>query len=136
MTAIQHNKLVAIGLGAFAAILAFTFVLLLVVSVGVFAALGIAAANEPGSGPGAGIGIIGGVGTVIFYGFLIAAFVLPPALAAWKMLKHRPNARRWGILGAVLVMPVMPLGTIFGVYSLWFLFSPEGKRFYSELRTS
>jgi len=51
MTAIQHNKLVAIGLGAFAAILAFTFVLLLVVSVGVFAALGIAAANEPGSGP-------------------------------------------------------------------------------------
>jgi hypothetical protein len=130
MTATEHNKIVAIGLGAFAAIFAFTFVLLLVVSVGVFAALGITSANEPGNGPGAGIGIIGGVATVIFYGVLIAVFVAPPALAAWKMLKHRKNARRWGILGAVLVLPVMPLGTAFGIYGLWFLISPEGKRFY------
>jgi hypothetical protein len=132
MTATEHNKIVAIGLGAFAAIFAFTFVLLIVVSVGVFAALGITAANEPGDGPGAGIGIIGGVFTVVFYGFLIAVFVLPPALAAWKMLKRRQNARRWGILGAVLVLPVMPLGTAFGIYGLWFLFSPEGKRYYLE----
>jgi hypothetical protein len=129
MTATEHNKIVAIGLAAFAAIFAFTFVLLIVVSVGVFAALGITAANDP-DGPGAAIGIIGGVGTVIFYGFLIAVFVVPPALAAWKMLKHRKNARLWGILGAVLVLPIMPLGTAFGVYGLWFLFSPEGKQFY------
>lgn len=130
MTATEHNKIVAIGLGAFAAIFFFTFVLLTVVSVGVFAALGITSANEPGDGPGAGVGIIGGVLTVIFYGFLIAAFVVPPALAAWKMLKHRKNARAWGILGSVLLLPVMPLGTIFGVYGLWFLFSPDGKQFF------
>ena len=132
MKATEHNKIVAIGLGAFAAIFLFTFMLLLVVSVGVFAALGITSANEPGNGPGAGIGIIGGVATVIFYGFLIAVFVCPPALAAWKMLKHRKNARLWGILGAVVVLPIMPLGTIFGIYGLWFFFSPEGKRFYFE----
>jgi hypothetical protein len=132
MTATEHNKIVAIGLGAFAAIFAFTFVLLIVVSVGVFAALGITAANEPGNGPGAAIGVIGGVATVIFYGLLIAVFVFPPALAAWKMFKRRRNARLWGILGAVLVLPVMPLGTIFGIYCLWFLFSPEGKLYYLE----
>lgn len=132
MTATEHNRIVAIGLGAFAAIFAFTFVLLVVVSVGVFAALGITSANEPGNGPGVGIGIIGGVVTAIFYGLLIVVFVSPPALAAWKMLKHRRNARRWGILGTVLVLPLVPLGTIFGIYGLWFLFSPEGKRFYLE----
>jgi hypothetical protein len=132
MTATEHNKIVAIGLAAFAAIFAFTFVLLIVVSVGVFAALGITAAKDPENGLGPGIEILGGVVTVVFYGFLIAVFVVPPALAAWKMLKHRKNARRWGILGAVFVLPIMPLGTAFGIYGLWFLFSPEGKRFYFE----
>lgn len=136
MTATEHNKIVALGLGAFAAIFLFTYALLIVVSVGVFAALGITAANEPGDGPGAGIGILGGVVTIIFYGFLIVVFVLPPALAAWKMWKHRRHARPWGILGAIVLLPLIPLGTVFGAYSLWFLFSPEGKQFYVESSTS
>src|ERR1043166_1676778 len=113
MTATDHNKIVAIGLGAFAAIFLFTFVLLIVVSVGVFAALGITAANEPGNGPGASIGIIGVLGTVIFYGFLTALFVLPPALAAWKMLKHRENALLGVFRGAVVFLPQAPVFFLF-----------------------
>jgi hypothetical protein len=81
MTAIEHNRILAIGFGVFAAIFAFTFLLLTVVSLGVFAALGITSANDPGNGPGAGIGIIGGIVTVIFYTLLGAIFVLPMALA-------------------------------------------------------
>jgi hypothetical protein len=130
MTVIEHNKILAIGFGVFAAIFAFTFLLLMVVSLGVFAALGITSANEPGNGPGAGIGILGGVVAVIFYGILGVIFVLPTALAAWKMLKRRRRARIWGIIAAILVAPIMPLGTMLGIYGLWFFFSAEGRRFY------
>jgi hypothetical protein len=131
MTVIEHNKILAIGFGVFAAIFAFTILLLMVVSVGVFAALGITSANDPGGGPGAGIGVIGGVVTIIFYGLLGAIFVLPMASASWKMLKRRRNARLWGIAAAILVAMIIPLGTMLGAYGLWFFFSAEGKRFYS-----
>ena len=130
MTAIEHNKILAIGFGVFAAILAFTILLLMVVSLGVFVALGITFANETGDSNEAGIGIIGGVVAVIFYGLLGAIFVLPTALATWKMWKRRRNARIWGIIAAILVAPIMPLGTMIGIYGLWFFFSAEGRRFY------
>jgi len=130
MTVIEHNKILAIGFGVFAAILAFTILLLMVVSAGVFVALGITFANETGDSNQAGIGILGGVFAVVFYGLLGVIFVLPTALATWKMLKRRRNARIWGIIAAILVAPIMPLGTIIGIYGLWFFFSAEGRRFY------
>jgi hypothetical protein len=130
MTAIEHNKILAIGFGAFAAIFAFTFLLLLVVSLGVFVALGISLANETGNGQQAGIGVLGGVVAAIFYGLLGAIFVVPMALASRKMLKRRRNARIWGIIAAILVVTIIPLGTMLGIYGLWFFFSAEGRRFY------
>jgi hypothetical protein len=135
MTVIEHNKILAIGFAVFAAIFAFTFLLLMVGSVGVFVALGITFANETGNSKEAGIGIIGGVVAVIFYGLLGAIFVLPTALASWKMLKRRRHARIWGIIAAILVAPIMPLGTMFGIYGLWFLFSAEGRRFYLSVES-
>jgi hypothetical protein len=130
MTVIEHSRILAIGFGVFAAIFTFTILLLMVVSLGVFAALGITFANETGNSQQAGIGIIGGVVAVIFYGLLAAIFVLPMALASWKMLKGRRNARRWGIAAAILVATIFPLGTMLGVYGLWFFFSAEARRFY------
>ena len=130
MTANDQNKILAIGFAVFAVIFLFTFLLLLVVTSGVFVALGITFANETGDSKQAGIGILGAVLTIIFYGGLGLIFVLPPALASWKMLKRRKRARMWGILGAIAVAPVLPLGTILGVYGLWFFFSAEGKIFY------
>ena len=135
MTVIEHNKILASGFGLFAAIFAFTILLLMVVSLGVFAALGITSANEPGNGPGAGIGIIGGVVAVIFYALLGAIFVLPMALASWKMFKRRRNARRWGMAAAILVTMILPLGTLIGIYGLWFFFSEEGRRFYLSVES-
>jgi hypothetical protein len=135
MTVIEHNKILAIGFGVFAAIFAFTFLLLLVVSFGVFVALGISFANETGNSNEAGIGIIGGVFAVIFYGLLGAIFVLPTALATWKMLKRRRHARIWGIIAAILIAPIMPLGTVLGIYGLWFFFSAEGRRFYLSVES-
>jgi len=132
MKAQDHNKIIALGFGLFAGIFLFTFLLLMLVSLGVFVALGITAANESGDNTQAGIGIAGGVFSVIFYCALAAIFVLPTALASWKTLKRRPSARVWGTIAAIIVLTIMPLGTFLGVYALWFFFSAEGKQFYSH----
>ncbi len=130
MAAVEHNKILAIGFAVFSTIFGFTFLLLLVVSLGVFFALGVTLGNETGNTQEAGIGIVGGIVTVIFYGFLGAVFVVPTALASRKMLKRRRDARIWGIIASILVAPIIPLGTMLGIYGLWFFFSTEGRRFY------
>ena len=66
MTATDHNKILGIGFAAFAAIFFFTFLLLVLVTVGVFVALGISFANETGDPKQAGVGILGVVFTVVF----------------------------------------------------------------------
>ena len=136
MTANDQNKILGIGYAVFSVIFLFTFLLLLVVTSGVFVALGITFANETGDSKQAGIGILGAVLTIIFYGGLGLIFVLPTALASWKMLKGRKRARMWGIIAAIAVAPILPLGTILGAYGLWFFFSAEGKRFYSNITPS
>jgi hypothetical protein len=135
MRADQHNKILAIGFTAFSAIFLFTFVLLLVVSAGVFVALGITFANETGDSQQAGIGILGGLFAIIFYVVLGLIFVLPTAVASWKLFKRRKRARLWGIIAAILVAPILPLGTILGIYGLWFFFSAEGKLFYLNFKS-
>lgn len=127
MTSADHNKILAIGFAAFAAVLFFTFLLLALVSVGVFVALGITFANESGNPNQAGVGILGAFFTLIFYGVLGLICVLPLALASWKMLKRRPRARMWGIIAAIVLLPIVPLGTMLGIYGLWLFFGEQGR---------
>jgi hypothetical protein len=129
MTGADHNKILAIGFAAFAAIFFLTFLLLTLVSIGVFVALGITFANETGDPNQAGIGILGAIFTVIFYGVLGLICVLPPALASWKMLKRKPRARFWGIIASIVLLPIIPLGTALGIYGLWFFFSGQGRKY-------
>src|SRR5436189_3439719 len=100
----DHNKIIAIGFAVFAAIFGFTFVLLMLVSLGVFVGLGFTLAADSGDKTQAGIGIAGGIFAVIFYLVLGAIFVLPTALAAWKAFKQRPGTRIWGTIAAILVI--------------------------------
>ena len=130
MTVREHNKIIAIGFAAFAAILLFTFLLLVVVTVATFIGLGIGLANETGDSRKAGIGIVGAIFTIIFYGVLGLIFVLPTALAAWKMLKGRPRARFWGIAASIVLLAIFPIGTMLGVYGLWFFFGETGRGLY------
>lgn len=50
--------------------------------------------------------------------------------AAFGMLKRTSWARVVAITAAVLALLGIPLGTAFGIYALWFLFSEKGKQFY------
>ena len=127
MPGTPHNKILALSFAAFAVIVGGTFLLLMLTSMGVFVAMGFAMANETGDSTQAGIGILGGVLTLIFYGVLFAIFVLPVAWASWKLFKQRRRARLWGIIASILLLPVLPFGTVIGIYGLWFLFSEQGK---------
>jgi hypothetical protein len=133
MTTQDHTKIIGIGFAAFAALFAVTFILMMLVSLGVFVALGITMANETGDNTHAGIGIAGGIVAIIFYCGLALVFVLPPAIASWKILKQRPHTRLWGTLAAIIALVLFPLGTILGAYALWFFFGPEGKRLYASV---
>src|SRR5712692_5098258 len=109
MAAVEHNKILAIGFAVFSTIFGFTFLLLLVVSLGVFFALGVTLGNETGNTQEAGIGIVGGIVTVIFYGFLGAVFVVPTALAGRRMLGRIGEARIWGIIAAIVLAHMVSL---------------------------
>ncbi len=131
MTALEHNKYLAIGFGVFAALFGFTFLLLMLISLGVFVALGISFANETGDTNQAGFGILGGVFAVVFYLVLGLILVLPTAVASRKMWKLRRGARAWGIVAAILVFWTFPVGTFLSIYGLWFFFSGPSRELYA-----
>jgi hypothetical protein len=130
MTAAEHNKYLAIAFGIFAGLLGLTFLLLMLVSLGVFVALGISFASETGDANQAGFGILGGAFAVVFYLVLGLLLVLPTAMASRKMWKRRPGARVWGIIAAIAVLFVFPVGTFLTIYALWFCFSAPGRDLY------
>ncbi len=132
MTALEHNKIIGIGFGTFAAICGFTFLLLMLVSLGVFVGLGFSFANESGDIHQAGLGALGGVFAVVFYLVLGVIFVLPLAVASRKMLKRRRGSRVWAIIAALMAIWILPFGTLLAIYALWFCFSADRKDLYRE----
>ena len=135
MTAVEHNNYLAIGFGFFSGIFVLTFLLLMLVSLGVFVALGFSFANETGDASQAGFGFLGGAFAVIFYVILGLLLALPPAVASRKLWKLRPGARVWGIIAAILLLSVFPAGTFFAIYGLWFLFSAPSRQLYANVQT-
>ena len=135
MTALEHNKYLAIGFGVLGAIYGFTFVLLMLISFGVFMALGVSFANESGDANQAGFGLLGGVFAMVFYVVLGLILVLPMGLASRKLWKRRATARRWGVIAAIVIAWMVPVGTCLAVYAFWFLFSAEGRKLYANPAT-
>lgn len=130
MTALEHNKYLAVAFGILAAIYGLTFLLLMLVSLGVFVAMGISLANETGDPNQAGVGILGGAFAVVFYVGLGLVLVLPMSVASRKLWKRRPSARVWGIIAAVVIAWMVPVGTCLAVYAFWFLLSADGRTLY------
>lgn len=70
-----------------------------------------------------------------FMGFIFLIsflFALPPLIAGYALLKRKPWARMASIVAAVLEAMSVPIGTAVCIYSFWFMFSDQGKRFYEE----
>ena len=122
MTAKEHNKIIGIlhlvegGLQIFGAILTALFI---------FGAGYYLQWNEDLKSYGNLLIIIGLILAPLSF---ILAFI--NLFAGWKILKEKPGARTWGIVASIICLFNIPLGTIIGVYSLWFLFGVEGKEMY------
>lgn len=125
MTAKEHNKLVGIFLMAHGGLQAVVMIILGLVY-GVIGSAMLATGKKDEEM------IVGAVFVgMVFLLFLISLlFLLPQIIGGWKLVKERPNARTWGIVGSIVSLLSFPIGTAAGVYGLWFLFGEEGKRFY------
>jgi hypothetical protein len=70
------------------------------------------------------------LGAALVFGVIFSLFIIPQVVGGWKILKEKPNARTWGIVGSIVACLSFPLGTAAGVFGLVFLFGEEGKRLY------
>jgi sulfite exporter TauE/SafE len=125
MTAKEHNKLVGIFLMAHGGLQLLAMVLIGLVY-GVLGSAMVAAARRDEEAMIGGIFIV----MVLFLAVFSLLLIVPQLWGGYQLLKEKPGARTWGIIGSILSCLSFPLGTAAGVYGLWFLFGDEGKRFY------
>jgi hypothetical protein len=125
MTAKEHNKLVGIFLMVNGGLQVFSGIIVGLIYGGMGAAFLSTARrdNEQFLGSFMIIMAIIIVPIVLAFGGLFL-------LAGWKMLKEKAGARNWGIAASIVALLGFPLGTVLGIYGIWFLFGEEGKRFY------
>lgn len=125
MTAKEHNRLAGIFLLAHGGMQALMMLILCVV----YGVMGIlfASAGRRGEGPMMGVIFIG---MVVLLAIIGTVMTLPQIIGGIKLLKERPNARNWAIVGSIISCLSFPLGTAAGVYGLWFLFGEVGKQYY------
>ena len=56
---------------------------------------------------------------------------LPGIIIGFGLLKRRSWARIGGIVVAIIALLNIPIGTIFGVYSLWVLFNKDTEKLFA-----
>ncbi|HEX9959342.1 MAG TPA: hypothetical protein VGB00_00250 [Pyrinomonadaceae bacterium] len=125
MTAKEHNKLIGIFLMAHGGLQLLIMGFIGVVY-GVLGSAMLATARRDEEAMVGGIFIV----VVLFLLVFSLLLIVPQIWGGYRMLKEKPGARTWGIIGSILSCLSFPLGTAAGVYGLWFLFGDEGKRFY------
>ncbi|MBX7169634.1 MAG: hypothetical protein K1X72_01680 [Pyrinomonadaceae bacterium] len=126
MTAKEHNRLVGIFLMIHGGLQALIMGLISLIYGGIGLAILIGGKNQDKP---VGVFFIVAIAMVVIFSSI---FILPQVLGGWKMLKEKPNAKIWGIIGSIVSCMSFPLGTAAGVYGLWFLFGEEGKKFYDN----
>lgn len=124
MTAQEHNRTLGILFLVYLGLQIFGLIVAIVFMVG-FSGLIISGMSGENAFP---------MGIMIFalgFGLIFSILLmLPIGMAGFKMYKEKPNARIWGIIASIISLLSFPIGTILGVYGLWFLFGEQGKQFY------
>lgn len=127
MTAKEHNKLLSIFFFVYTALtfLGGTFGAI------IYIAAGAVVYSNPTIYDSSSLGVF-----VIILSIIIGVLVLLLCgfygFSAWKMYKEQKSGRTLGIICSCIFLLGIPLGTILGVYGLWFLLGEKGKQFYSD----
>ena len=127
MTAREQNKLAGIFLLVHGGIQTVVMLLLCLIYGGVGAAIFLGSRKEEEQIVGLAF-----IGMILFVAILSLILVVPQIIGGWKLLKERPNARTWGIIGSAVSCLSFPLGTAAGVFGLVFLLGDSGRQFYLE----
>jgi len=125
MNAKEQNKLAGIFLLVHGAAQAIVMVLVGLIYGGIGAAM--LATSRRDDEQFAGVMLVIVMAFVVVFAMI---FVIPQIVGGFKMLKERPNARTWGIIGSIISCMSFPLGTAAGVFGLIFLFGDAGRQFY------
>lgn len=67
----------------------------------------------------------------VFIGAFSVVKTIPSFVAGYALLRRRSWAKVAGIVGGVVAATSFPIGTAVGAYTLWFLFSEQGKQVYA-----
>jgi hypothetical protein len=121
-----HVKVVAgllLALGAFFTLGAFF-------STALFGVLATVAGLSGDDGGRVGSAVLGFTGIVVTIFALTLA--IPSLACGWGLLKLRRWARVGAIVLAAICLIEFPVGTMFGVYTLWVLFNRNTERLFRE----
>jgi hypothetical protein len=119
MTSEEHNKFIGIGHLIYGGIQTLIFLAVMLFMMGILAFGGTEA-------------FLFGSVIALFVGVIGLLFTLPSFIAGYGLLKHKRWARIAGIIASVLAAMNVPHGTALCIYSLWFMFSEKGTRFYEQ----
>lgn len=122
MTPEEHNKFIGVAHLIYGGIQTLIFL-----AMGLFL-VGILALAPPGGGEKLIVGSL----FILFFGFIWLLFTLPSFVAGYGLLKRKKWARIAGIIASVLAAMNVPHGTALCIYSLWFMLSETGRRFYEQ----
>jgi hypothetical protein len=124
MTAKEHNRTLGILFLVYFGLQLFGIIIGILVGF-LFAGVAISEMNHSDTAPL----VIIAVGVVIAIA-ISALLLFPIGMAGWKMFKEKPNSKIWAIIASVIAVLNFPLGTVLGVYGLWFVLGDQGKQFY------
>lgn len=125
MTSREHNRLAGIFLSIHGAVQS-----LIIILVCIFYGVIGSAVFIGGAQNGNGVAGLLFIMMMIFTAFVSLFFILPQLMGGYMLLKEKPNARIWGIVGSIVACLSFPFGTAAGIYGLWYLFGEQGKHFY------
>lgn len=102
-------------------------------ALGVLGGLGVLLGGTFGSlMSGSFVGAVAGTATSVLVGAVLACMAGVRVLAGFGLMSGKQWARYGIIIVSALGLFNFPVGTIFGIYSLWVLMSSEGQREFAS----
>jgi hypothetical protein len=125
MNATDHNKILGIIHTAYGIM---SVVTLAIVSVIMLVMFGVVAATEREAMPLIIVAVV-----MFFVVAINIIFTLPSILAGYALLKRKRWAKTACVVAAVIDGMSVPFGTALCVYTLWFMFSDQGRLLYDNI---